>query len=73
MVVKSFNVNEEVYQKFLQFCKDNGIIMSKQIELFMKSRVEEKKEVREEYLQKLEEIRTGKFIKVDDFSKRYGL
>ena len=66
-------MNEEVYQKFLQFCKDNGISMSKQIEIFMKSRVEEKEEVREDYLQKLEEIRRGKFIKVDDFAKRYGL
>ena len=47
--------------------------MSKQIEMFMKSRVEEKEEVREEYLQKLEEIRRGKFIRVDDFAKQYSL
>jgi antitoxin component of RelBE/YafQ-DinJ toxin-antitoxin module len=73
MTIKTFNVDEEVYEKFLQFCKENGISMSKQIEIFMKSRVEEKEEVREEYLQKLEEIRRGKFIRIDDFSKRYGL
>lgn len=73
MVIKTFNVDEEVHRKFLQFCKDNGISMSKQIEIFMKSRVEEKEEVREEYLQKLEEIRRGKFIRVDDFAGRYGL
>ncbi|MDP4039935.1 MAG: hypothetical protein Q8P57_05150 [Candidatus Pacearchaeota archaeon] len=73
MVVKTFNVDLAVYKKFLQFCRDNGISMSKQIEIFMKSRVDEKKEVREEYLQKLEEIRRGKFIRVGDFSKRYGL
>lgn len=73
MTIKTFNVDEGVYEKFLQFCKENGISMSKQIEIFMKSRVEEKEEVREEYLQKLEEIRRGKFIRVDDFSKRYGL
>ena len=39
----------------------------------MKSRVDEKEEVREEYLQKLEERRRGKFIRVDDFAKKYGL
>ena len=73
MVVKTFNVDEVVYEKFLQFCKDNGISMSRQIEMFMKSRIEDKEEVREEYLQKLEEIRRGKFIRVDDFAKRYSL
>jgi antitoxin component of RelBE/YafQ-DinJ toxin-antitoxin module len=73
MAIKTFNVDESVYGKFLQFCKENGISMSRQIEMFMKSRVEDKEEVREEYLQKLEEIRKGKFIRVDDFAKRYGL
>ncbi|MBS3086810.1 hypothetical protein J4422_03855 [Candidatus Pacearchaeota archaeon] len=73
MAIKTFNVDESVYEKFLRFCKDNGISMSKQIEIFMKSRVEDKEDVREEYLQKLEEIRRGKFIRVDDFAKRYGL
>jgi len=73
MTIKTFNVDEKVYEKFLQFCKNNGISMSKQIEIFMKSRVEDKEELREEYLQKLEEIRRGKFIRVDDFAKRYSL
>ena len=73
MAVKTFNVDERVYGKFLQFCKDNGISMSKQIEMFMKSRVEDREEVREEYLQKLEEIRRGKFIRIDNFAERYGL
>ncbi len=73
MVIKTFNVDENVYEKFLEFCKNNGISMSRQIEMFMKSRVEDEEEVREEYLQKLEEIRRGKFIRVDDFAKRYGL
>ena len=70
MVVKTFSINPETYSKFLQYCKENGISMSKQIEIFMKSRVEEREEVREEYLRKLEEIRRGKFIKVDSFSKK---
>ena len=73
MVVKTFNVSESTYEKFLQLCKNNGISMSKQIEMFMKSRVEDKEEIREEYLQKLEEIRRGKFIRVDNFAKRYSL
>ena len=30
-------------------------------------------EVREEYLERLERIRKGGFIKVEDFAKRYGL
>lgn len=73
MVIKTFNVEENIYEKFLQFCRDNGISMSKQIEMFMKSRVEEKEEIREEYLQKLEEIRKGKFIRVDNFSEKYDI
>ena len=73
MAIKTFNVDGGIYKKFLEFCRVNGISMSKQIEIFMKSRVEDTKELREEYLQKLEEIRRGKFITVDDFAKRYDL
>jgi len=73
MVLKTFNLDEESYRKFSKFCKENGISMSKQIEMFMKSRIDKDEKVREEYLQKLEEIRRGKFIKVDDFAKKYGL
>lgn len=73
MVIKTFNVKENVYKKFLQFCKNNGISMSKQIEMFMKSRIEETEEIREEYLQKLEEIRKGNFIRVNNFAERYGI
>jgi antitoxin component of RelBE/YafQ-DinJ toxin-antitoxin module len=73
VVIKTFNVEESVYEKFLQFCKENGISMSKQIEMFMKSRVESTEELREEYLQKLEEIRKRNFIRVDKFAERYGI
>ncbi len=69
MVVKTFNVDEGVYAKFLELCKENGISLSKQIEMFMKSRVENKEEVREEYLQKLEKIRKGKFIRVNNLDE----
>ena len=37
MVLKTFNVQEVVYEKFSHFCKGRGISMSKQIDLFMQS------------------------------------
>ena len=74
MVLKTFNIEEETYKKFSDFCKQNGISMSKQIDIFIKAQLEEKPKVRAEYLQRLEAIRRGKFIKVggiEDFKKRY--
>lgn len=65
MVLKTFNVGEEAYGKFSAFCKENGLSMSKQIDIFISAQVEEELEVREEYLKKLERISKGKFIKVD--------
>ncbi|RLE44008.1 hypothetical protein DRJ19_01455 [Candidatus Woesearchaeota archaeon] len=73
MVLKTFNVNEEVYNKFSRFCKEHGISMSKQIELFMKSMVEEEPEAKKEYLEKLERIRKGKFLQIKSLAERYGL
>jgi len=71
MVLKTFNLNEEVYKKFSGFCKENGISMSKQVEIFIEAQMAEEPKVREEYLRKLDAIRKGKFVKVDDFKKRY--
>jgi len=74
MVIKTFNLEEDVYKKFADFCKENGLSMSKQINIFIKAQIELKPKVREEYLQKLEAIRRGRFIKVgsiEDFKKRY--
>jgi len=65
MVLKTFNLDENTYKKFSEFCKENGISMSKQINIFIKAQIEEEPEIREEYLKKLEKIRKGKFIKVD--------
>jgi len=62
MVLKTFNVTEEVYNKFSMFCREHGISMSKQVELFMESQVGDK-EVKPEYLKKLENIRKGKYHK----------
>ena len=74
MVLKTFNLEEGTYKKFSDFCKQNGISMSKQIDIFIKSQLEEKPKVRAEYLARLDSIRKGKFIKVgsiEDFNKRY--
>ena len=71
MVLKTFNLNEQVYKKFSDFCKENGISMSKQVEIFIEAQMAEEPKVRQEYLQKLDAIRKGKFIKVADFKKRY--
>jgi len=74
MVLKTFNLEEETYSKFSEFCRQNGISMSKQIDIFIKAQLEEKPKVRAEYLQRLERIRKGKFIKIggiNDFNKRY--
>ena len=69
MVLKTFNIDEETYKKFSKFCKENGISMSKQIEMFIKAQLEEKPKVREEYLKKLDIIRKGRFIKVKDINE----
>ena len=74
MVLKTFNIDETTYKNFSEFCKENGISMSKQIEIFIKSQLEEKPKVREEYIKKLETIRKGKFIRIgniEDFKKNY--
>ncbi len=73
MALKTFNINELIYGRFSSFCRENGISMSKQVEMFMASQTEEEPAVRSSYLRRLEKIRKGKFIKVNSFAKRYGL
>ncbi len=73
MALKTFNVEEAVYNKFRDLCKGNGLSMSKQVEFFMRSMVEEEPTAKAEYIAKLDRIRKGNFIKVDNFAKRYGL
>ena len=72
MVLKTFNLDEDVYKKFSEFCRENGISMSKQVNIFINSQMADKEEVREEYLKKLDRIRKGKFIRfrsVDELRK----
>ena len=73
MALKTFNVSQEVYGKFSRFCKKYGISMSKQVEFFMASQIEDEPEAKAEYLRKLDRLRKGKFIQVKSFAKRYGL
>ena len=73
MVLKTFNVQEDVYNKFSRFCKELGISMSKQIEFFMESFIEKEPKAKKEYLEKLEKIRKGKFIKIKSIADEFGL
>ena len=73
MVLKTFNVSEEVYLRFSRFCKEYGISMSKQVEMFMASQIEEEPKVRREYLEKLDKIRKGRFVRIKNFDEHYGL
>ncbi len=50
---------------------ESGISMSKQIQMLKGCNVFKEPEANNEYLEKLENIREGKFIHVIDFSKRY--
>ena len=74
MALKTFNLDEETYRKFSEFCKENGLSMSKQINIFIQAQLEEEPQIREGYLKKLDTIRKGKFINIgtfEDFEKRY--
>jgi len=76
MVLKTFNLEEGTYKKFSEFCKGNGISMSRQIDFFMKSVVEEEPEAKKEYLKKLDRIRKQRTIHIgglENFKKRYGI
>ena len=73
MVLKTFNLTEEVYKKYSTMCKSIGVSMSKQVDLFMRSQITEEPEAKKEYLNKLDKIRQGPFIRVDSFSERYEL
>lgn len=69
MAIKTFNVDEETYNKFSEYCKSSGISMSKQINNFMKTMTEDEPKVRQEYLEKLERIRKGKYYSEKELAK----
>jgi antitoxin component of RelBE/YafQ-DinJ toxin-antitoxin module len=72
MALKTFNVDDAVYRKFSAACRENGMSMSKQIEFFMRSMVGEER-VKASYIRKLEKLRKGPFVRIDNFSEFYGL
>ena len=72
MALKTFNISQDVYEKFARLCREYGMSMSKQVEMFMASMAQEEPEARADYLKKLERIRKGRFISVKSFGKRYG-
>ncbi len=39
MSIKTFNVDDEVYKQFSEYCKKQGISMSKRVEHFIKDEV----------------------------------
>ncbi|MCX8195314.1 MAG: hypothetical protein N3G22_04395 [Candidatus Micrarchaeota archaeon] len=52
MAIKSFNIDEKVYQKFAKMCKEHGISMSKQVERFMASQIEKGLQANETHTEK---------------------
>ena len=39
----SLNIDEDVYARFSKHCKDNGLIISKQVEIFMRGKLRNEK------------------------------
>ncbi len=73
MVVKSFNVSEDIYRQFSAFCRQRGLSMSKQVQFFMESVLDREPKANKKFLKRLDRIEAGKFIAVEDFGARYGL
>lgn len=46
MVIKSFNLDEEIYEEFSKHCKKHGMSMSKKVENFIKEELESIKRIR---------------------------
>ena len=39
MALKTFNLDEEIYRTYSAYCRENGISMSKRVEMFIKDEV----------------------------------
>ena len=57
MVLKTFNLDEKVYAEFSEFCKENGLSMSKQVNLFIQAQMSGKVGERNKLLDKLKKMR----------------
>ena len=71
MSVKSFSISDEVYERYSAECKRLGLNMSKQIENFMKFQLEEEFLVREEYAEKIRDMRKKRFRLMTAVSREY--
>ncbi len=40
MAIRSFNINEKIYEKYKKKCKEEGISMSKRVENFIRRELE---------------------------------
>jgi len=69
----SLDINNELYHKFELMCEKLGTTPVEEIETFILSVLEDDKEITEEYRQKLDNIRKGKFIKINNFAEHFGL
>lgn len=66
MAIKTFNVDEEVYKQFAEYCKKHGISMSKRIENFIR---EELGKLKDKHVAKREVDRKLSSQQVHTFSK----
>lgn len=69
MALKTFNINPAVYKKFSEYCKKEGISMSKKIENFIANEL--KNVLQKEHSEKVKEIpiEEKKEIKEHSFAK----
>lgn len=61
MVIKTFNIDEEVYKQFSTHCKKNGVSMSKRVENFIRGEVSKlklKTDVKTETVEKKVSVHT---------------
>ncbi|RLE46788.1 hypothetical protein DRJ22_01055 [Candidatus Woesearchaeota archaeon] len=61
MVLKTFNIDKKIYTEYSTFCREHGISMSKQIELFMQTMLEEDLDKHKEHMEKLDRMKKGQF------------
>lgn len=54
MVIKTFNIDEEVYKQFSEHCKKHGVSMSKRVENFIRTEVSKIKVKSESKIEKSE-------------------
>jgi len=57
MALKTFNIDEQIYKQFSKHCKSEGLSMSKKVERFIASEIENLKSGDKEIRDKVEEER----------------